>query len=272
MKKLLSKGCMLGFLVSLTSCYTSTFTVGELDPTEPLVCVNTVKAPHYLEGLVKENKTKAEECVGDIKNYKVKYSVEFADALFSSLSFGLYTPTTVKYFVPADLADRAPKYVQKDLPQFGIRAGGNMLLGKGENWHHIFSSDDKVKSNGIDFHAGIVFDIPVGKNFYIESGASYLRTPGKGDDNDYKEIEEDLQVPIMLQYRYPLINGLDLVGTAGPAFNWLGLDEWGVSFLLNAGVLYKKHYYAGITYDQFVASNASFYKGNKLRFSIGYNF
>ena len=251
----------------LSSCYSTTYTVGNLDPTEPLACVSTVRSPHYVEGLVKEDKVKAEDVVGNIKNYKVENSIEFVDVLFSTFSFGLYTPTTTKYYVPVDQADRVPHYVQTNLPRFCVRAGGNMFLGKVEGT----SSNSKWDSGGLGVHLGVLIDIPLGGEFFFQPGVAYSSNQLKGSKDSYTDDTtlQKFQVPIVFAYKYPMTNLLSLQVGGGP-YAALELDdgEFCGGIQLNAGVIYQKHYYAGITFDRGIG----FYGGNELRFGLGYNF
>ena len=77
--------------LSITSCYTVTYAVGSGSQTG----VEVTEKNHFvvggLVGLKTSNPTKM---AGDAKNYDVTITHSLIDGLISSLTGGLYTPTT----------------------------------------------------------------------------------------------------------------------------------------------------------------------------------
>lgn len=101
-KKLISGVCGVCAMLLLSSCYSSTVTVGSMRANDPAVCVNTVHNAHFIVGLAGHKKIKASTYVGKEKNFKVKRYQSFVDGLLSYITFGIYTPTTTKFYVPLD--------------------------------------------------------------------------------------------------------------------------------------------------------------------------
>jgi len=117
MKKFLSGVCGACAMLLLTSCYSSTVTVGSMRANEPAMCVNTVHNAHFIAGLVGHKKVKASTYVGKQKNFKVKRYQSFVDGLLAGITFGIYTPTTTKFYVPLDSSKRTSsrkRRVQED--------------------------------------------------------------------------------------------------------------------------------------------------------------
>lgn len=78
--------------VSLSSCYTYSITVGN-GPQKGIV---ESKKNHYLiNGLAAVGTVDAKTLAGDAKDYKITITHSFIDGLIASLTFGIYTPTTV---------------------------------------------------------------------------------------------------------------------------------------------------------------------------------
>lgn len=103
MKKLVIIGCCVCATLILQSCYCSTVCVGNMKREDPSVCVNTVHNPHFLYGLVGSKDIAGKDYVAGQENYKVKHYRSFVDGLLSSLTGGIYTPTTTKVYLPADV-------------------------------------------------------------------------------------------------------------------------------------------------------------------------
>lgn len=87
-------------LTCLSSCYCDKITVGKVAPYEKLVHVASDRNFHYLYGL-HVSKRPAQASIPGVENFVIKNKQTFGDMLLSTLSFGLVTPTTTKYYVPA---------------------------------------------------------------------------------------------------------------------------------------------------------------------------
>lgn len=77
--------------VSLTSCYTQTYSVGSGAQTG----VKVKEKNHYLIGGLAPIKTAdPTKMAGDVENYEVTTTHSFVDILINLLTGGLYSPTT----------------------------------------------------------------------------------------------------------------------------------------------------------------------------------
>lgn len=86
---------------SLSSCYCDKVSVGNVSPGEELVHVKSVQNAHVIGGAIVTH-DKASNYVGDTKDYVVETKMTFGNMLLSGLTFGIYTPTTTKYYVTKD--------------------------------------------------------------------------------------------------------------------------------------------------------------------------
>lgn len=95
------KKLFLGFgaALLLSSCYCDKITVGTVQPDEKLVHVASVRNGHFLGGMIVK-KDKAKNSVPDVENYVMEVKRTFGDLFISTLTVGIYTPTTTKYYVP----------------------------------------------------------------------------------------------------------------------------------------------------------------------------
>lgn len=103
MKKLYFACTILSLL--LTSCYNTKITVGEIPPGTPLQEVATKWNNHFVFGLVPGNNASlnAKDYIGGYKqNYVMKTSHPFVHQLIGCLTFGIYTPTETKFYIPFD--------------------------------------------------------------------------------------------------------------------------------------------------------------------------
>jgi hypothetical protein len=85
------------------SCYNTRLLVGNVAPTEPVVEVNKEWNHHFLIGLIPGNNAKmnpADYLPEGQKNYVVRTNQSFLNGLVSSVTFGIYTPTQTKYYIP----------------------------------------------------------------------------------------------------------------------------------------------------------------------------
>lgn len=89
--------------ICLTSCFNSRILVGNIQPSDTVVEVNRQWNSHFLYGWIpgRDAKMNAEQYVGNAKNYMVKTNTTFANGLVSIITFGIYTPTQTKYYIPA---------------------------------------------------------------------------------------------------------------------------------------------------------------------------
>lgn len=89
-------------MLALNSCYSAKMYVGDVQPNTPTVEVNSVKNHYFIYGLAKGGNTSVdiEKYMGERKNYVVGRKATFVDGLLSSITFGIYTPTTTTFYVP----------------------------------------------------------------------------------------------------------------------------------------------------------------------------
>ena len=82
---------VLSLFVLTVSCNVHTFTFGE-GPSEGYSKI--IKQNNYALGLVSD-KVSITEYINNEKNYSLTVKQTFIDSVFSLLSFGLYTPTSI---------------------------------------------------------------------------------------------------------------------------------------------------------------------------------
>lgn len=94
MKKISLKLMALGLMViSMSSCYTYTYTVGK----GPQTGVEVKQKNHYLiAGLAPLKVSDPVQMAGGATDYQVTISHTFVDGLINGLTGGIYTPTTTK--------------------------------------------------------------------------------------------------------------------------------------------------------------------------------
>lgn len=85
----------------LTSCYCDKIYIGNVKPHDELVHVASSHNGHVLGGAI-VTKHNASQFVGKTKDYVIANKQTFGDLFVSGLTFGLYTPTTTKYYVKID--------------------------------------------------------------------------------------------------------------------------------------------------------------------------
>lgn len=100
MKKIIFAVCMVCSVLLLSSCYSSTICMGNMKPDTPALKVATVHNHHFINGLAGEGKVRAKDIMEGEKDYKVKHQVTFVDGLLNSITFGIYSPSTTKFYVP----------------------------------------------------------------------------------------------------------------------------------------------------------------------------
>ncbi len=85
-------------LFVLSSCYCDKIYVGDVNENDEVVHVASVRNTHFIEGaIVKKHNVK--DYIGDTKDYVIANKHTFGDLFISGLTFGIYTPTTTKYYV-----------------------------------------------------------------------------------------------------------------------------------------------------------------------------
>lgn len=92
----------LTLTLAFTSCYNTRILVGNVKPKEPLVEVNSEWNHHLIYGLVPLGNTTmvAADYVNNKPDYVVKTYTSFLSGLLSGITFGIYTPTQTKYYIP----------------------------------------------------------------------------------------------------------------------------------------------------------------------------
>ena len=289
--RLTGVSCVAAVLL-LSSCYSSTVNMGDMAPNDPAVHVATSHEAHFLRGLAGSAKREAKDYVGENKDYRIKQYQSFVDGLLGSITLGIYTPTTTKYYLPYG-ATATPVKRGSGLPvKFGVRVGLNMASAS-------LSDDVDGVSSRIGFSAGAILDIPVSRSFYIQPGLYYSQKGFKFDGrsrygSDTKTCTSTqgyVELPVLASYRYDLTDDLQLQVNAGPYFavrlnNTVDDEEYDHEYFgsgssgsvdaglqIGGGVTYAKHYYAGLGYEWgFIEQERTHSKNRNFFISIGYNF
>ena len=90
-KVLLNISLVLCVMLTLSSCYTYTFTVGK----GPQTGATVTKKNHYVVyGLAPVGVSDPKEMAGGANDYEVTITHTFIDGLINALTGGIYTPTT----------------------------------------------------------------------------------------------------------------------------------------------------------------------------------
>ena len=101
MKRIIVSIVIASMVLVMQSCYQSSTVVGSMTVDEPSVCVHTFHKAHFLGGLITSDKNlKVKDYVKNREAYKVKNYHSFLDGLLSSVTLGIYTPTTIKIYLP----------------------------------------------------------------------------------------------------------------------------------------------------------------------------
>lgn len=100
MKKMMMSALAICAVLLMQSCYTTSTYVGNAKPNRPMVKVQTVHNSHYIGGLIGNSKMRAKDLVDGEKDYMMKHQVTFLDYVLSSVTLGIYTPSTTTYYVP----------------------------------------------------------------------------------------------------------------------------------------------------------------------------
>lgn len=244
-------GCLCTTLM-LGSCYSTTVSVGDMQPTDPAVEVNTAHNGHFLGGIINATKVEDDVYVGDNKNYLMKTYVSVGDAFISALSGGLFSPTTTKFYLP--YGSEMPPKVKMPPVKLGVRGGLNLSAPTGHG------HDPKM---GIK--AGLILDVPMTHSMYFQPGLYYSQKGGVV--NDEKQAQNYIEIPLLLSYRFGVPNILASV-TNGSSFtknmqlqahfgpyiavakdNEFGHKRLDTGIQIGLGGLFLKHIYIGLSYD-----------------------
>lgn len=82
----------------LSSCYCDKLTVGNVNPSDELVHVKSVRNAHVLGGLIVTHDKAADQIQG-VNDYVVESKMTLGDLIVGAITCGIYTPTTTKYYV-----------------------------------------------------------------------------------------------------------------------------------------------------------------------------
>ncbi len=100
MKKTVLCALGIGAMMMLQSCYVQNVSVG-MNPDEPMRQVAKVKNQQFIGGLVQPTKDKADVHVSDTRHFTMKTKITFWDGFLTSLTCGIYSPSTTYYYEPA---------------------------------------------------------------------------------------------------------------------------------------------------------------------------
>lgn len=90
-KTFLNLALVFAISISMTSCFTLTYSVGEGSKTG----IEVTEKNHYLiYGLAPIKTSDPTKMAGSAKDYTVTIQHTFIDGLLNALTFGIYTPTT----------------------------------------------------------------------------------------------------------------------------------------------------------------------------------
>lgn len=89
--------------MGLVSCSSTRLYHGTVYEDEPMVKVNSTWNGHLLGGLVPlgSSKLDVDKFTGGAENYVIKTNTSFWNVLVSGVTFGIYTPTQTKAYIPA---------------------------------------------------------------------------------------------------------------------------------------------------------------------------
>lgn len=101
MKKVKFAALAILMSVGLTSCYCDKMVVGNVEQSDTLVHVASIRNAHVLTGAIVTHE-KVKNYVGETQDYVVANKRTFGDLLIAGLTAGIYTPTTTKFYVKKD--------------------------------------------------------------------------------------------------------------------------------------------------------------------------
>lgn len=90
--------------ITMSSCYTSKVYHGNTTKNTPQIEVASKQNPILLWGLLPLSgaNQKASDKIGSRTDYTTKNTWTFVDGLLNCITFGIYSPTTTKYYIPID--------------------------------------------------------------------------------------------------------------------------------------------------------------------------
>lgn len=274
--KIINGVSCLTTILLLSSCYSSTFNVGELSSTEPVVEAATAHDAHFLGGLIGSTKREAKDYVGDNKNYRVKQYQSFVDGLLGGITMGIYTPTTTKFYLPYGVAVPQNQKTPGLPVKLGIRGGLNLST--------MSDGGDDVSSK-LGFNAGIILDVPISHTLYFQPGLYFsqkgYKIEGSYAGHDYSEKINlsYLEMPLLVSYHYNVLDDVQLQPFAGP---FIGItvskdddmtlgsshESFDAGIQFGIGATYLSHYYVSLGYEMGFVENGT----RNLFVNIGYNF
>lgn len=90
-KSMLNFLFILGIALTMSSCYTYEFAVGEGAQSGMTI---TKKNHYFIYGLAPGTTSDPQEMAGGASDYNVKVEHTFVDGLLNAITWGIYTPTT----------------------------------------------------------------------------------------------------------------------------------------------------------------------------------
>ena len=99
MKKMMIAALVASSSLLVSSCYCDKMAVGNISNDEPLVHVKSERNYHFIGGLVVKHDKVTNHLPG-VNDYVVERKITFWDAFVSGITFGIYTPSTTKFYVP----------------------------------------------------------------------------------------------------------------------------------------------------------------------------
>lgn len=100
MKKTIVCAMSICAMMMLQSCYVQEVSVG-MSENEPVRQVAKVKNHYFIGGLIQPKQDEAKNHVSNDKQFRMKTKTTFWDGFLSSITSGIYTPTTTYYYEPA---------------------------------------------------------------------------------------------------------------------------------------------------------------------------
>lgn len=90
--------------LGLTSCYSTSVLIDDAQENEPMTKVYTKHNTHLINGLATlGSDLQAQQVVDRYSGYKINHQLSFIDGLLSGITFGIYTPSTTKIYIPTRL-------------------------------------------------------------------------------------------------------------------------------------------------------------------------
>lgn len=235
----------------LSSCYTTTVSVGNMNMEEASVEVNTAHNAHFIGGLIGQPSVEDQDYVGDAKEYCIKNYTSFKDGLVSTLTLGIYSPSTTKFYLPYGTECSVKNNNQLPPIQFGVRGG--------LNFSNFSEKDDDRLEGRTGLKAGVIVDIPIEKHLYIQPGLYYsqkgMKHESEDDYDEHKFRANYIEIPLLLSGRIDVAQNFQLQLNYGPYIAYCINDAPALTYKLDyglqigAGLLVMRHFYVGCSYD-----------------------